>query len=482
MRRIGTDRSRIECYQHCERERWLTYHESGTGIVPVRKSLALAVGGAVHKGLEQLLLGANEDVAVEFALTDFSKFQQGALDIGSEVTVGAIAASADGDGGDALLAAAPVVPAPYEDYLYREQAALVEGMVRAYARRRLRPLLEEFEVLEVEREGEWLLYSQPGMTHLLHGDGSQTVRQAYELSFLSRPDALLRSRADGSLVLLSYKTTGAWDDRKARDAQHDMQGLSEGIEIERRLGERILAVRYEYLLKGERWKDKALAARYSIDWARSQKSPLIRAYQAVSKPQRSATSYKVGDLCWSWDYMVEGGQTSKLAWQNWESRLVTELGMTVREWIDKLDSAAETVEPGDATLGIEPRTVGWSSDAQAIGYTTRHPLDSVFLAPITVYRNDDELRDLVEQIEAQETRVAEAVAEVQACGDEDEKRSALNRLFPQTRRACEYPSTCAFVKVCYGGEDIRREPLASGLYRRREPNHPKEAEFHEQAK
>ena len=40
----------------------------------------------------------------------------------------------------------------YEAYLMAEQSALVEGMVRAYARRRLRPLLEEFEVLEVERE------------------------------------------------------------------------------------------------------------------------------------------------------------------------------------------------------------------------------------------------------------------------------------------------------------------------------------------
>ena len=44
-----------------------------------------------------------------------------------------------------------------DDYLLRELAMLVEGMVRAYARRRLRPLLEQFEVLEVEREGEWKL-------------------------------------------------------------------------------------------------------------------------------------------------------------------------------------------------------------------------------------------------------------------------------------------------------------------------------------
>lgn len=44
-----------------------------------------------------------------------------------------------------------------EDYLREELSALTEGMVRAWARRRWRGLLEQFEVLEVEREGEWTL-------------------------------------------------------------------------------------------------------------------------------------------------------------------------------------------------------------------------------------------------------------------------------------------------------------------------------------
>ena len=59
----------------------------------------------------------------------------------------------------------------------------------------------------------------------------------YESRFMSRPDALLRSRADNSLYILSYKTAATWDIRKARDAEHDMQGLREGVEVERRLRE-----------------------------------------------------------------------------------------------------------------------------------------------------------------------------------------------------------------------------------------------------
>jgi hypothetical protein len=520
MKRIATDRSRIETYQHCRRQRWYEYHQDGVGIVPVKKALALAVGGAVHKGLETLLRGsaavnwaALEENAVAAALADFASFKGGNLDIGGEV-IARPPSDGSGDVDEAQVAAASVVPAPYDDYLYREQSALVEALVRAYARRRLRPLLEEFEVLEVEREGEWKL-ADLVTTHRLSGRDVE-IDAWGEVVFLSRPDALLRSRADNSLVLLSFKTTGQWDDRKRRDAEHDMQGLSEGIEIERRLGEwyeyvtqnpqhwqrkwdqiippatfsylngctappRILAIRYEYLLKGERWKDKDLAARYSIDWARSQRSHLIRPHVCVSTPSRGANAgaFQIGDLCWSSEFHMEDGRASKLAWQNWDGRLVTDLDMTVREWIDKLDTAVETLSPADSTLGTEPSPLGWSSDAQAVGYTPKHPLDAVFLPPMTVYRNDDDLRDLIEQMEAQETTVAEHVAAVETSTSEDERRSLLNRHFPQTRRACEYPSTCAYVRVCYGGEDIRREPLGSGLFRLREANHPREKEFRE---
>ena len=53
--------------------------------------------------------------------------------------------------------------------------------------------------------------------------------------FMSRPDALLLEKSSGQLYLQSFKTTSGWDVRRARDAEHDMQGLSEGVEVERRL-------------------------------------------------------------------------------------------------------------------------------------------------------------------------------------------------------------------------------------------------------
>ena len=499
MNTIYTDRSRIETAQRCLRLRFLSYHQDGIGIEPASKPLPLALGGAFHVGAENLLLGRAEDEAVAAAIADLGRYRgKLALDGIEAIELAKTAArppakDAEESLADQLQATAdslglalddPLLAdlhyhspsrsgaQQFDDYLWQEQSALVEGLVRAYARRRLRPLLEEFEVLEVEREGTWKLgqrvYEEhvAGASHTTHGS----------IVFCSRPDALLRSRLDHGLYLLSFKTAASWDYRKEKDAQHDAQGLSEGIDVERRLGERVVGIRYEYILKGERWRDRDLSARFGLD-VRSQKSHLLRAYECVSQPKTSRAGIipELGAQCWSYDFLKEDGSEGSLAWQNWKPRMVTDR-MTIRDWIDLLDGSEEQMSAYDSTVGMEPRAMGWRSAAQAVGLTKQHPLDAIFVPPITVYRSDDDLRDWLEQTEAQEVRIAEGVAEVAAAVDDDERRSALNLHFPQSRKQCSYPSECAFVGVCYGGEDIRRDPLASGKFVRRVPNHAAEKE------
>jgi hypothetical protein len=226
---------------------------------------------------------------------------------------------------------------------------------------------------------------------------------------------------------------------------------------------RILGIRYEYLLKGARYADKDLSARFGLNvWA--QRSHLIRAYHNDAD-----------QWCWSYDHLKDDGSTSKLYYKTWRPRAVWE-SMPIRRWIDMLDTATMAMSAYDSTIGMEPREMGWKSEAQAQGYTMQHPLDEVFPAPLTVYRSDDQLRDWIEQVEAQERRVAEAVAQVEAATDEGGKRHRLNVLFPMSRRACSYPSECQFTKVCYGGEDAQRDPMATGAYKQREPHHTPEAE------
>lgn len=405
-----------------------------------------------------------------------------------------------------------IVGSHFDAYLQKEQKSLVEALIRAYSRRRLKPLLEQFTVLEVEREGEWLL-SKWDTQPIRNIDGvNQYAHEDAELWFMSRPDALLLEKESQQLYLMSFKTAATWDMRKEKDAQHDMQGLSEGVEVEQRLarwwhqlqGEdaagttgtwatnpdmitflksqpappRILAIRYEYILKGERWKDKDLSARLGME-CRSQRTHLLRHYVCTSVPTRgkSEGAFTYGDVCWSWDYVrTEDMKESTLAWQNWKSQPVSD-SMTIKQWIDMLDASTEEWSGEDATVGLEPRLLGWRSQAQRMGVTAKHPLDSIFIAPIVIYRNEDELRDWLEQISYQEAQVAEHVAQVHATTDEAERRSLLNKFFAQNRRSCEYPSTCAFAKgMCWGSDEVRRDPLGSGLYKIRIPNHPIEGQ------
>lgn len=575
---VFTDRSRIEDFQRCPRKRYLTYHQNGKGVVPVKTPLPLAVGGSVHAGLAALLMQVTrvestdnypsvsvifddttvmrliEDEAVRAALADFQQYTQAGLELDAfeRAQMGPAQASrattSAGTFEEQLVAQARALGMNdaevaqyeaalrqnraagaggmegFEKYLEAEQSALVEALVRAYARRRLRLLLEQFEVLEVEREGEWKLsdYLCPQCNEDGYEVGDTTCTMCrgsghIELWFMSRPDALLHERATNQLHLLSYKTTGAWDVRKARDAEHDMQGLSEGVEVERRLAEwwqkikdmrcetdekavittmghrmyawlyeqpappRILGIRYEYLLKGERWKDKDLAARFGFEYARVQRSILLRQYVAVSLPKRGEAAFNLGDICWSYDYVKEDGTGGSLYYGHWKAQAVFyEDGRSpgvVKEWINKLDQSAEAMSGYDPTVGLPPRPLGWKGPAQALGYTAGHPLDTVFVPPITVTRNDDDLRDLFESVETQERSVAEAAAQVHAAADASERRSLMNQHFPMYRRSCEYPSECVFVRVCYAANvDQRENPLASGTFRERVPNHPIEGE------
>jgi hypothetical protein len=123
---------------------------------------------------------------------------------------------------------------------------------------------------------------------------------------------------------------------------------------------------------------------------------------------------------------------------------------TVGAWIDLLD--AGTVQP-EARCDI---------------------LAEQLIPPVLVYRGDDDLRDMIEQVEAQETQVQRDLSYVAQAADESERRSRLNQRFSQSRSACSFPGECSYVPICYGGTDIRRAPMESGKYKVRVPNHPEE--------
>lgn len=432
----------------------------------------------------------------------------------------------------AVMAAPAPVQTP-DQYLKEELAALCEGMVRAWSRRRWKSLLENFEVLEVEREGEWKLGEVEFPLQVLGFDShswwerddrtepqcstcgvyrneevaSKTcagaIGKSAEIHFLSRHDALLLERSTNYLYLQSFKTTGTWDRRKEMDAQVDMQGLSEAVDVEKRFGEawellkainqtvelnkdnwcgtlglaatqpmwkkvlelvsertaiwlndlpdppQILGVRYEYLLKGSRRKDRKDAMNPD---KYVQESILVRAYK-----QEGITS---DDRRWAWtyDWNDETGKGRRLDYRSWQKAVVWKT-MPIADWIDLLDQGK--VQEGALTEQGEPM------DALA----------GQFVPVVTVYRSRDSFYDLMETMEAQEVQIAKdvaAVREAEKSGGYSARRSELNKRFGRTLTACSYPGKCGHWECCHGSPEIQVNPEASGLFTVRTPNHPAE--------
>lgn len=624
---IYVDRSRTLARDRCRRMRWLEYHAgpARVGLVPVRKSIHLLIGGAVHVGMEVLLREGQaavdrhqrafevdhvaaltvlfdsltpsgqsparliEDAAVLLALESLRKEMAGGvecdpeeeaerrareqaggqvdwsgMDVGVDLGVPGsdktVAALIDNSGDSPLVidfgemgAQITLVPGPGPgpgpeggiqagtqtqvellgvgratlsrpqtdaEYLAEELAALVEGMIRAWARRKWRNLLCDFEVLEVEREGEWTLAvwntTAVYQCHRCHhaqtqqgscgdcGASDLYVHQVQpestaEIHFLSRHDALLRERSTDFLYLQSFKTTGSWDRRKELDAQVDVQGLSEAVDVEKRFEEAwmlyaqhvgidlppeveqgladrlselvsprtmewlktltapptILGIRYEYILKGSRRKDKkdAIAPDRYV-----QESILCRAWkqEGITAEDRR--------WAWTWDWFDASGKSRRLDYRSWQKFPVWKF-MPIRDWVDLLDRGE--------VQGEAATEQGEMMDALA----------EQFVPVVVAYRNADDARDWLEQLEESERANAagvEAVRRAEATGDYGEYRSALNRHFPQNRAACSYPGLCQFRSTssqpgfCFGGPDPEHDPAVVERFRQRVPNHPKE--------
>ncbi len=404
---IYTDRSRVLAYQTCPRSRWLRYHAGVQGFSRVHLSLPLACGTYVHIGLQALLENKSVDEAVGLATEGFraEASRRGFL----------------GDEGE------PVAN-DLAGYVLAEQVALIEALVRVYASYHLPNLLKEYEILESEKEDTFTLTPS--------------------IKWMGRADGLLRKRDSGDLYIMSFKTAGKYDERTSLAGRHDVQGLSEALAIENRLGERFFGIKMEYLVKGMRKPDDSGVYR--------QESHLIRPYRKIdSDGVKWAWSYfwnctEPHDTTWSNGRKVKcpGGKKHGLG-QTYERVNIWEI-MPIKEWLEMLPE----VQPGAGD-----------------------PFAGVIVLPMPYFRNDLDAESWRRQTRAQELRIArdvEYVKLVQAGGDKNQIRAALDLTFPQYKRSCDYPSACEFQPICYEVEDAVFDPESLGIYEPRRPHHEPE--------
>lgn len=386
-----TDRSRILCHQSCPRARYFQYEIYGHGVRRATESIPLVTGQQVHTGRAALLLGKPVGEAVHLALAEYDRTL---ADHGFHLR--------DGE------APGPVV---------LEQRALIEALIRGYAICLLPALLNRYEVIAVEPELSFPLGS---------------------LTFMSRPDAILRNHETGDLYVDSLKTAGIGpSDNEFRkfeeEGRHDDQGISEVVAVEHAYNERVMGVRMEYLLKGPRREYPDDSGQY-VQW-----SPLIRGYCRLGVTEAE------NEYATNWKYKGEDGRNHTLG-KGWERVNMWETDMGVAGWIS------------------------WLAE------NDRATLEKQFRVPMTFFRNSEEVELWKRQRTASETRIADSAASAEderVNGGRIDFIEVLDEEFPQHRRSCDRPSSCQFLEICFGAADPA-DPLASGGFVPRKPHHAPE--------
>jgi hypothetical protein len=187
---IYTDRSRIECYEKCPRKRFWQYEFDGRGLEKDELKLDARIGNAVHQGIER---GLSENIpAAEIALEareEFIKQCHQAVETAGQEQL---------------------------EHDIIEGGILVCALVYSWLRVRAPRLLEEGEVLLIEKE----------MQIDFHMPGGIVVR------FMARPDIVWRRRSDGTVFIRNLKTvrdpSTTWREQWALD----MQTLSEPLAVD----------------------------------------------------------------------------------------------------------------------------------------------------------------------------------------------------------------------------------------------------------
>lgn len=450
---IYTDRSRVLTSHTCPRKRFLEYEldtpEGPGGVVPTRLNMDLVVGSAFHRGIQSLLLAYHVEKPVSTTVDDAVK--------------DALEGGADWPGFWPLVKSRGLVLSDKEDayYVYHEQAALVEALIRGYEAFVLPRLVDRFLVVEVEREDV----------------GNFPGTNGNVIKFGMRADALLLEKDSNDLYVLSLKTTKEWGKKQEDSNGHDMQGLTEAMVVEERLrgwaeildlgglsvddgiyGEetvprwfrerhasgalpQVFGIKMEFALKGRRGEYPS----GSGVWTYS--NPLIR-------PWKKSDDLGEPQYAFMYEFQDELGGNHRLG-KGWRRVNIWE-DIGVKAWIELLkDRSIQGFEPGRG-------------------------LAQQFVLPQEYYRNEEDMKDVEDEVVGQEEFIREGVGVVrqaQEAGDERGLRKALGKYFRKQTRSCDWPTKCEYQPVCFGPREYTLNPLASGLYQIREANHPSEGDY-----
>lgn len=301
MRNRRISRSSHSSYCRCPRLHYYQYRYRGTGFEEARKPLPLAIGLALHAGMEAALRAASEGT---FSL------EEAVLAVHKEW-----ATQTAGWKGGQLESLEPWERDTLSSSL-EEGGYLAESLLRAWVTTRMPSFLDQYEVLMVEKEVEMQL--APG------------------LSLQARADAVVRDRLSGSVLVVNHKTTGRKDNFSVSWLS-DVQMWTEAFAMQEVLGEPVHGVLVLGFYKGQQREglhstpllygyrtDDGL---YSATWQRSSSSKVWRKFRAWKEPTPAGPSLA--------DWLNWLGP-AVLAESLLETPPITKNDSVVREWIKQV--------------------------------------------------------------------------------------------------------------------------------------------------
>lgn len=216
-----TDRSRyLTGLQHCQMARFLKYHSgpSGYGITRKAQALPLVTGVMIHECLAKILeevKRSNHHIPTRSFIREV---------INNQITLYRTL----------ILNRGFANLNEEQELLIKEQTSLMEGLVWGWFKIMLPGLVEEFELIEIEREEEL---------------------EVAGIVMMSRPDFVARERSTGKLSIHDFKSAAYVNDSWVEEYRESVQMAVGTLGVEARLGEKVETYYIHALIKGLRKKE-----------------------------------------------------------------------------------------------------------------------------------------------------------------------------------------------------------------------------------
>jgi len=171
MHPFYTSRSAIECYQHCPRKRWLGYLYGGRGLAATRANVPLTTGTCIHTGVAFLLRNVMQGLIMDVSQSGIENWVDSAVSIALQEYQKVVSESG-------------IQVKENEDsaFVYAQECAKTEALVRAWAIAELPILVKEYEIYSVEDE--------------------IVVPLSVNVLLQARVDAILKSRRAGEFIII----------------------------------------------------------------------------------------------------------------------------------------------------------------------------------------------------------------------------------------------------------------------------------------